>query len=150
MTVLTLDKDTNIILLKTLVYNIMGHNLLADLTVVQGILEGALNREPPSELALKYNNLFGIKGIGTAGYILLPTHEYTHDGWIEVDQRFARNLCIEDSIRQHQSLLELPRYADLNGATTFEEIAGCVREDGYATDPQYTQELIDVYDEYVR
>lgn len=131
--------------------------ILAELTTVQAILESALEHAPPSQLALKYNNLFGIKGIGSGmiidgkmkSTVTLPTHEYfPGQGMLEVDQRFAVNASIQDSLLQHKSLLDLPRYKPVRDAETFEEAAKAIRECGYATDPAYTKLLIALHNEY--
>lgn len=159
MTQLTNDSQTNIELVRPLCYaSFTDNKLLAELTFVQAILEGGLRSSPPSQLALIYNNLFGIKGMGTGklvdgkmrSKVLLPTHEFYHGEMQEIHDTFAVNANIEDSIEQHKALFKLPRYADLWIATTFEDIAEWVQDDGYATSPTYPQELIDVYNDYVR
>lgn len=133
-------------------------HLLRDLTICQAILEGAILHSPPSKLALKYNNLFGIKGIGTGLVvngkklysISMPTHEYyPSTGMQEVDCLFAVNNSIEDSLYQHKTLLELPRYSDLYTAKSFSNVAHYVHCDGYATDPHYPQLLIAIYNQYL-
>lgn len=132
--------------------------LFASLTTAQAILESGLRQAPPSSLALKYNNLFGIKGTGTGiivngilkTFVSLPTHEFYRGEMREISQLFAVNSTIEESIAQHSKILSLPRYANLKTAKTFEEIAKFIYEDGYATDPGYPQELIAVYNMYVR
>lgn len=134
----------------------IGQPILAQLTAAQAILESGLSHVP-SILALKYNNLFGIKGLGTGLVVdgtkilqvTLQSPEVYHGVVQEVDSRFAVNSSVEDSLLTHKAVLSLSRYADLNTATSFEEIAQFVYEDGYATDPQYTQKLIEVYNEYI-
>lgn len=158
MTDLTKDSKTNIALLRELSAKVNSDNkILEDMCVVQGILEAGLRNSPPSSLALKYNNLFGIKGVGTGKIIdgkrktsiSLPTHEwYPNRGMIEVDQMFAVNESVEDSILQHRSLLHRPRYAKVLTAKTFAEAALEIRKAGYATDVKYTQLLISIYNKY--
>ncbi len=133
--------------------------LYAALSAVQAILEAGLRNAPPSKLALKYNNLFGIKGQGTGKIIdgkmqtkaLMLTHEYyPGQGMIEVHDSFAVNACVEDSLKQHFLLLERPRYLKLNEAKTFEEIAQAVYDAHYATDNRYPQKLISLYKVYIK
>lgn len=153
------DSDSNIDLIIDLASKCFPDNqVLADLTAVQAILESGLRDAPPSQLAWKYNNLFGIKGLGTGkvingklqNRISLPTHEYSPaNGWVEVDQGFAVNATIEDSLEQHKQLLNRPRYLSVLQAKTFVEAATQIRQDGYATDPHYSQLLIDIYNEYI-
>lgn len=124
------------------------NSIMADLCLAQAILESNLTGKP-SELARHYNNLFGIKAMGTNGYINMPTHEYQDGKMIEVDQNFAWNDTLEDSIRQYRKVLELPRYQRVLAATTFEQAANEVRQCGYATDPAYSKSLIAIYNEYI-
>lgn len=123
--------------------------LLAALTATQAILESALLSKP-SQLAMKYNNLFGIKGRGTEGSVSLMTNEYYNGKMNRVKQPFAHNKDISDSFAQHKKLFERSRYAKLHDAKTFEDIAKEVRVAGYATDPSYTKLLIDVYNKHVK
>ncbi len=159
MTQLTNNIRDNIKLLKQEADKVYSDNqIIRDLVITQGILESAILRGTPSSLALRYNNLFGIKGIGTGllvngkiiNRVLLPTHEYyPGQGMIEVDQSFAVNATIEDSFKQHRLLLEKPRYAPCWDCMTFKEIADCIRKCGYATDPNYSLELENIHHEFV-
>ncbi len=157
MSTLTDNSDDNITLVANLAYDLYTptgkeQNLypVRDLTIAQAILEGGLRNSPPSSLALKYNNLFGIKGIGTAGQVSLPTKEYINGEWITENQGFAWNVSVEDSLQQHKEFLEHPRYTKVLAASSFSQAATEVWKAGYATDPNYPQELIDVYNEYIR
>jgi lysozyme len=152
MTLLTSDSKTNIDIVKKASRECFPDNdILADLTAAQAILESRLNGNP-SELALKYCNLFGIKGEGThqpQRSIGLMTHEYYGGAMHAVQQPFAWNDSVEDSFEQHKHLFELRRYANLATATTFEDAARMIREDGYATDPNYPDELIETRNRYL-
>lgn len=151
MTQLTEDSKTNIELVKPLCYASFPDNkVLAELTFAQAILEAGLRNSPPSQLALKYNNLFGIKGTGTGGSVKLLTTEYVKGKPIKLEQDFAVNDNIEDSIKQHRSLFErLVRYKPLWECKTFEEVAKAVYRAGYATDVSYTEKLISIYKKYI-
>lgn len=147
------DSETNIKLLIRLSREAYPNNsILSRITVVQGVLEGGLRSSPPSKLALLFNNLFGIKGHGTGisikgkvlPYVNLPTHEYFHNNIVEVDQYFAVNACVEDSIQQHKALLEHERYEPVLKAKTFEDACNELKACGYATDPAYPKLLIDL------
>lgn len=171
------DKVGNLRLVKSIINSLYPDDMqvLRDLTFVQAILEAGLKRTPPSVLALKYNNLFGIKGQGTKGSITLYTREQylmspvafkeavaknrkvkvikQGDNMITVEedlpQAFAQNASVEDSIKQHIALLAKPRYAAVRTAKTFEIAAQAIRDAGYATDMTYPQKLIAVYKDYV-
>lgn len=160
MTNLTNDNDYNIDLVSDAAHKLYPDNpVLADLTTAQAILEGRLQPgKQPSELALKYNNLFGIKGHGTAGSVVLPSPEYrgSNGKWETDNSNFAVNKNIEDSLEQHKELFENgtsdnpDRYDKVLEAKTFEEAAYAVQKAGYATDPGYANELISVYNEYIK
>lgn len=133
-----------------------GNVLMAEVTLAQAILESNL-LGVPSQLALKYNNLFGIKGKGTKGSVKLDTREETKDGksyYVKAD--FQWNTSIEDSIAQRKRLLEngtrdFPtRYHPVLKATTFEQAAKALVAGGYATDGSYAKKLIQVYEKYIK
>lgn len=147
---LTSDASTNITLVYNAARNIFGQSSpLTALCVSQAILESNLLHHP-SELALKYNNLFGIKGTGTHGSITLMTHEFQNGHMEEIPQKFAANLYLQDSIRQYRTLLSLPRYVSVVKAKTFEDAAREIKSAGYSTDPDYTNLLIKVYQNNVK
>lgn len=141
-----------------------NYPILQELTLVQAILEGGLLRSPPSQLALLYCNLFGMKPgsiikAGTSedplyarhGIIMLPTKECDKYHCWKESQPFLWNSNIEDSFAQHELLFtKLSRYKNLFTAKSFEEAARMVQADGYATSPTYTDDLIRVYKTYVR
>lgn len=118
--------------------------VVGELCVVQAILESNLLGKP-SGLASKYNNLFGIKKAGTNGIIKLPTKEFINGKMRTVLAAFGSNKTIEDSVKQHRQLMELPRYKAVMTATTFEEAAYAIYKAGYATDPKYPKKLIEIH-----
>ena len=117
---------------------------LAKLASSQALLEsGMLNN--PHGLASKYNNLFGIKGSGTAGSVNMMTKEFVDGKMQRMQQQFAHNKSLNDSFAQHRQLLNNPRYKNVLQATSFEEAAKAIKDAGYATDPNYTQLLMKIY-----
>lgn len=151
MTRLTTDPKTNIELVKKIALEQYPDNEnLAMLTAAQAILESRLNGVP-SQLALDDNNLFGIKGHGTNGMVSLPTHEFINGQVHELLQGFAVNSSVEDSFAQHKRVLELPRYSALHTpGLSFEKLAYLIRQAGYASDPSYSIELIDIYNRVLK
>lgn len=145
------DNPSNIKLVKLIANQIYPDNpVLRDLTICQAILEAGLTKRQPSILAWKYNNLFGIKGTGTDGHTTIPTHEYSiTEGWVETNQIFAKNKTVEDSLKQHQELLNKPRYVLVVQAPNIDIACHAVREAGYATDPDYPNKLLDIYYQYI-
>ena len=156
MTTLSNDPQSNIKLVKKLALETYkGNQVLADLTVAQAILESNLSGKP-SQLAFKYNNLFGIKGKGTKGSVFLPTTEFIKGTKKIVTDRFAYNGSVEDSIEQKKKLFQNGtkdkpnRYFKVLAADTFEKAAEEVYNAGYATDPKYPDKLINVYNKYIK
>jgi flagellum-specific peptidoglycan hydrolase FlgJ len=125
------------------------HNpVLAQLTATQAVLESGLNGHP-SQLASKYNNLFGIKGNGTNGSVNLPTHEYINGRTVRVNANFAHNNSIADSFTQHQKLLSNSRYKNVAAAKSFPEAAQAIKDAGYATDKNYPSLLQNTYNSVI-
>lgn len=157
MSTLSADNRLNIQIIHKLAQQVYPNNkVLADLTTAQAILESNLQGLKPSQLAFKYNNLFGIKGRGTKGSVSLPTKEEVKGKMITVNQSFAWNNSIEDSLQQRKHLFENgtsdnpTRYFKVLAAQTFEEAAEAVYKAGYATDSSYTTQLITIYHKYLK
>ena len=129
--------------------NVYSDNLvMARLCAAQAFLEaGLLNT--PSTLASKYNNLFGIKGQGTKGSVSLLTSEVIKGKWVKVKADFAVYENLADSCAQHRVFLGKPRYRDVWEQKSLREAAIAVHRAGYATDPNYAQKLIDLYEKHL-
>jgi flagellum-specific peptidoglycan hydrolase FlgJ len=157
MTTLNQDNKINIKIIQRLAYQVYeGNQILADLTTAQAILESNLLGSKPSTLAFKYNNLFGIKGKGTKGSVMLETWEEEKGKEVRLKQPFAWNASIEDSLLQRKLLLENgtknkpDRYHPVLKAKTFEEAARALVLGGYATDSKYATKLINIYEKYLK
>lgn len=118
---------------------------MAKLAAAQAVLESGLAGKKPSGLASKHNNLFGIKGKGTAGSVNLKTGEHLNGQNVTITAGFAKNATLEDSFAQHKNLLSKSRYSKVMGSQSFEQAAYEVKKAGYATAPNYTDALIRVY-----
>jgi flagellum-specific peptidoglycan hydrolase FlgJ len=119
---------------------------VAYLTIVQAILESGLLWRV-SNLA-KRNNLFGIKGEGTAGTVDLKTTEVINGRAYKFKQKFAANTSLADSFIQHKKLLESSIYKDVLVSENFYEATEAVQAAGYATDPNYSKKLRVIYERY--
>ena len=120
-------------------------SVLSRLAIGQAQQESGIISKP-SVLASVHNNLFGIKGKGTAGSTNELTSEYTKAGqkyYIKDD--FAKNHTVRDSFIQHRNLMRRPRYMHVLNAQTLEEAAAAIQAAGYATDPKYAQNVIAAY-----
>ena len=128
---------------------VWGNTAQARLAATQAVLESGLLGKV-SSLAASHNNLFGIKGSGTAGSARLKTREVFDGKDVFIMAPFAKNKTIADSFIQHKKLLNNKRYKKVMAATSFEHAAAEVRLAGYATDPKYPQKLVDTYNKYLK
>lgn len=122
----------------------------ASLTIAQAILESG---DGNSTLTQQANNLFGMKGKGTAGSIRLPTKEYRNGEWITIHTDFRKYHNWAESVADHSNLFvngvswnrDLYRgVIGVDGITAAREVAKA----GYATDPNYSQKLIALITEH--
>ncbi|MGF7050426.1 hypothetical protein J2T13_004964 [Paenibacillus sp. DS2015] len=120
----------------------------ASLTIAQAALESAWGG---SGLTTKANNLFGIKGKGSAGSCTMSTTEYVNGKPIKVDAAFRAYNNWGESILDHSKLIlggvswNRNLYAKVlnkDGKTAAKEVAAA----GYATDPKYADKLIAIMD----
>lgn len=122
------------------------YKILASLTIAQAIQESGGGT---SQLAVEANNLFGIKRWGYPDYVTLPTTEYTNGQETTVNADFRKYGSWTDSINDHAAfLLENSRYSNLVGCTDYNQACVLISQDGYATDPNYTNSLLQIIKEY--
>lgn len=113
------------------------HKILPSLTIAQSILESGWGT---SGLAVRANNLFGIKAIGgwTGQSILFPTSEYENNQWIHIEARFRKYPNRAASILDHALFLtKNSRYNALHGVSDYVKATELIHQEGYATDPNY-------------
>ena len=121
--------------------------IVAQLCMAQALLESNLLNKP-SQLAIKYNNLFGIKDVDGKSKVDLMTTECNAKTCWKESEPFEVYASIEDCIRWHRLLMQRPRYTKVWNAKTFEEACKEVQLAGYATDRLYTDKLINIYKKY--
>lgn len=115
---------------------------MARLATAQAIQESNLNGTP-SQLASKHNNLFGIKGTGSAGSVTMPTHEFVNGHMVVVPQQFAAYKTPEDSMIAHKALMAgNKRYRGVVNADNISDAASELGRSGYATDPNYGKSVL--------
>jgi len=118
----------------------------AAVTIAQAIDESGWGQ---SQLALQDKNLFGIKGTGPAGTVLLPTQEFEGGEWVTVNAPFRVYSSVAQSITDHTLLLATsssykPAMANRLSPDTFaNDLTGV-----YATDPSYGSTLIGLMRSY--
>lgn len=123
-------------------------SVMSKLLAAQAILESGLLGKP-SILATKHNNLFGIKGKGTAGSVKLRTWEILNGKKVWVITAFAKNKTMYDSLLQYKNLMSKSRYQHVIEAKTFSDAADAVYKAGYATDPTYPKQLKSIYNTHL-
>lgn len=118
----------------------------ASITLGQIILESSGRYSGGlSGLATSGKNLFGVKGTGNAGSVLMPTSEVYNGKTVTVQAQFRKYNSFYDSMLDHAKVLSLPRYqTHLKDATTVNQFAAGIKAGGYATDPNYVSKLLGV------
>lgn len=122
--------------------------ILASLTIAQAILESDSGK---SELAIKANNLFGLKVNSTwkGDVYYKKTKDFKNGQWIEGTAAFYKFPSWEACIEYRSSVfLKRPQYKPLWGVLGYKEACRIIWECGYATDPNYPQKLIELIEKY--
>ena len=121
-------------------YGIPASVTLAQLTLESRGAGGGL-----SGLAKQANNLFGMKGTGTAGSINMPTKEWKNGEYVTVNDSFAKYATPYDSLQAYAENFQSERYSKhLTQASNVNEFVQGVKDGGYATDPKYVDLVLDV------
>ena len=122
--------------------------ILASLTASQALIESG---HGDSGLAKQANNLFGIKGTYNGQFITMPTREWDskQGKYIVVQAKFRKYPTFKESINDHSAMfLRMSRYQNLKCVTDYKTACKLVQQDGYATEPSYTQILIKTIEQY--
>lgn len=129
--------------------------VLPSLIIAQGVLESASGT---SDLAVKANNLFGIKeGSGWTGAVYSKnTTEYRANGTpYQVKANFRKYPSYEGAVKDlchkytHGTGWEAHnRYAAVLNQPDYKAAAKAVFSAGYATDPKYPEKLIAIIEQY--
>lgn len=127
-----------------------AHGVPASVTLAQAILESGWGE---SELATKASALFGIKygakwSEATSPYVrgayAKASREYLSGQWVTVTSDFCRYDSWADSILDHGLFLRRPVYAGAFPVTSADDFARAIHRAGYATDPAYSDRLIEL------
>lgn len=120
--------------------------ILASLTAAQAFIE---SNKGNSGLTTKANNLFGMKGQYNGQSVDMKTKEFVNGGYITIIAKFRKYPSWAESIADHSALFNrLSRYSNLRGLRDYELACKFVRQDGYATAPDYTRTLISTIERY--
>lgn len=113
--------------------------ILASLTAAQAFCE---SNKGNSGLSKKANNLFGIKGSYKGESVKMLTTEYYSGAAVKIYADFRKYPSWAESISDHSAMFNrLKRYANLRGCTDWMKATQYVKQDGYATAPDYTETL---------
>lgn len=120
--------------------------VLPSLTGAQAIIESGWGQ---SALTTQGHNLFGIKGAYNGQSVTIPTYEYYGGRYVQINDAFRAYPSNYESIVDHGRFLkENSRYSNLIGQKDYQTVTRLIRQDGYATDPQYTNTLNRVIRQY--
>ena len=116
------------------------YGIPAAVTIAQAIDESGWGQ---SALAVRDNNLFGIKGSGPAGSDVLPTQEFENGQWVTLSAAFRVYHNVAESIADHSELLATdPSYQQAMADRHLPDAFATDLTGVYATDPQYGSNLI--------
>ena len=121
------------------------YHIPASITIAQAGTESNWGR---SKLAYKYNNLFGIKANSKHNRVRMYTTENINGKNKEVKQYFQVYDSWNDSIKSHTYLIVRGtadnhlRFRGVQTAKNYQQAAYELQKNGYATDPNYANELI--------
>lgn len=120
--------------------------ILPSITISQSCLESGFGKHD-----MGVNNLFGFKGSGPAGSIVLPTKEWDNNTqkFITIDQKFRAYNSVCESVFDHDRLLATKIYYKnarkyMNDPLNFiKQLTGV-----YATDPNYDKKLLNIINHF--
>ncbi|WP_118907638.1 glucosaminidase domain-containing protein [Listeria weihenstephanensis] len=127
------------------------HGILTSVTIAQAILESGWGN---SGLTKQANNLFGIKGSYEGQSITMNTKEFFNNSWTTVDAPFRAYPSYYESLEDHALLFvngpswSPNKYASLVGEEDYSKAANIIEAGGYATDPNYAEQLIETVETY--
>ena len=90
---------------------------------------------------LKAETLFGIKGDGK----ILDTTEYIDGEYVNVKDSFKSYPSLAASVQGLYDLMQWDNYDRATSCTDYEEECRMVQACGYATDPEYSDKLMNTY-----
>lgn len=121
------------------------------ITAAQAILETGFGKSVPIDInTKKYSyNLFGIKGVGSAGSVSVYTHEVIDGELIKIVDKFQAYNSFSESISGRTTFLKQNmRYKFLFNSKDPRGWAEGLQKAGYATDPNYAQKLISIMESW--
>lgn len=145
------NKDTKVQFIEDINFfaqkNYKNYGVLPSITIAQAILESDWGR---SQLSKKYQNYFGIKSFNkNEKRVIFSTTEYVNNKKVEIKDAFRAYDNMEQSVKSHGLLLgTAPRYKKVIQSSNYQEAAKMLYECGYATDPNYSDMIIELIQQY--
>lgn len=128
------------------------YGILASVSMAQAMLESEFGQ---SELAASYYNLFGVKtDQGDPDGVDFTTAEYFDDEWVEIVDRFKVYPDWDASMTAHAELIyygtswDQDYYQTVIDGDSYEAQAKALQTSGYATDPDYSDKLVLMIEEW--
>ncbi|MFJ6208898.1 glycoside hydrolase family 73 protein [Lysinibacillus sp. NPDC092081] len=125
--------------------------VLPSITIAQAILESNFGE---SELAVKANNLFGIKGSYKGKSVKMQTIEYKNNKSYTIEAEFRAYPDLKSALIDHTKLIlegtswNEQQYYDVLAASNYQEAAYALKKNHYSTDPMYPEKLIAIIEQY--
>ncbi|MGE8080837.1 glycoside hydrolase family 73 protein [Peribacillus loiseleuriae] len=125
--------------------------ILPSVIIAQAILESNFGE---SELAVRANNLFGIKGSYQGKSVKMPTDKYKNRKRYTTEAEFRAYPNWESSLIDHSKLFlqgtswNKYQYQEVLAATNYKEAAYALKKNHYSTDPMYPEKLIAIIEQY--
>lgn len=128
------------------------YGVLPSIILAQAVLESDWGQsglsQPPN------NNLFGVKAYGNQKKVHMKTKEFVNGEWIEIEADFRVYPDWQSSLKDHTMLFvrgvnwNPDLYKKVLKADNYKEAAKALQEAGYATDPGYTDKIIEVIESH--
>lgn len=115
---------------------IKNAEVVAHLAASQASLESNYGKKHSGK-----NNIFGIKGKGKS----VKTKEFINGKMVSTKDNFADYNSIDSSISGYLDLIQRKRYSSVLNSTHVHGAADAIRSSGYATDPNYSKKLKQIY-----
>ena len=127
------------------------YGIPASITIAQAGLESQWGN---SRLGNKYNNLFGMKANKGDDKVRMYTIENINGKQRYIPQYFAVYQTWDDSIKAHTNIIvngtkdNHHRFDGVRTNTDYRKAAQELQKNGYATDPNYADKLINLIEQY--
>ena len=134
--------------------NFEKYNIFPSLIIAQAMLESTWGT---SELAVKSNNLFGIKAFSdwSGEFVMHKSPEVISGQRVMIESAFRAYPTRADSIKDHGNFLRYRtrsngslRYEQVWKAKDYKQAVIAIHAAGYANDPNYTIKVIGVIEKY--